>query len=259
MKLIGRAVLGDTSCHGQIEDGRFHVVSGDIFASPRRTGPALPLSDVKLATPIESCRFINVMGGFRMADRPGFADLPPMWLPKATNFPKGDGDEIEIPSVLTGPVQIEAELAVVVGRTLRKASADEARESVFGWTVFNDVTAPEYGNMGFWAVGKSIDGFAAWGPWIRTDLTEERVMDGLAITARVNGEEAQAGNTKTFKFRPSEVLSHVSHRITLFPGDVVALGTPYPAPEAVAGDHVACQVEEVGILNNYFVAEKDAP
>jgi 2-keto-4-pentenoate hydratase/2-oxohepta-3-ene-1,7-dioic acid hydratase in catechol pathway len=256
MKLIGRAVLGDTSCHGEIEDDRFHVITGDIFTSRLRTATVLPLSDLKLGTPVEGCRFINVMGGFRMADRPGFEDLPPMWLPKATNFPKGDGDEIEIPSVLTGPVQIESELAVVVGRTLRKASAEEARESVFGWSVFNDVTAPEYGNMGFWAVGKSIDGFAAWGPWIRTDLTEERVMDGLAITARVNGEEAQAGNTKTFKFRPSEVLSHVSHRITLFPGDVVALGTPYPAPEAAAGDHVACQVEEVGILNNYFVAEK---
>jgi 2-keto-4-pentenoate hydratase/2-oxohepta-3-ene-1,7-dioic acid hydratase in catechol pathway len=256
MKLIGRALLGDSSCHGEIADDRFHVLSGDIFGEPLRDGTVLALSDLKLGTPIESCRFVNVMGGFRMPERTGFEDLPPMWLPKATNFPKGDGDEIEIPSVLTGPVQIESELAAVVGRTLRKASADEARQAIYGWTVFNDVTAPEYGTMGFWAVGKSIDGFTSWGPWIRTDMSEERVMDGLAITARVNGEEVQAGNTKTFKFRPSEVLSHVSHRITLFPGDVIALGTPYPAPEAAAGDHVECEVEEIGVLNNYFVSEK---
>ena len=75
MELIGRALLGDTSCPGEIADGRFHVLSGDVFGARRRAGPALALSDVKLGPPIEGCRFVNVMGGFRMADRPGFEDL----------------------------------------------------------------------------------------------------------------------------------------------------------------------------------------
>ena len=67
------------------------------------------------------------------------------------------------------------------------------------------------------------------------------------------------GNSKEFRFPPSEVLSHISHRITLYPGDVVALGTPYPAPEVSVGDHVVCRVEEVGELNNYIVEETQEP
>jgi 2-keto-4-pentenoate hydratase/2-oxohepta-3-ene-1,7-dioic acid hydratase in catechol pathway len=252
-------VIGDTSCYGEIVGEQFHVVVGSLFDTGgyRRNGQVLELGSVRLGPPIEGVRFINVMGGFKMAQSP--PDLPPMWLPKATNYPSGDGAEIQVPEVLTGPVQIESELAVVVGRFLRKASAAEARDAIFGWTVFNDITAPEYGAMGFWAVGKSIDGFTSWGPWIRRDLTEDRVMQGLDITATVNGQEVQRGNTSLYKFPPSEVISHVSHRISLSPGDVIALGTPFPPAEVVVGDHSVCRVEEVGVLNNFFVAEKAEP
>jgi 2-keto-4-pentenoate hydratase/2-oxohepta-3-ene-1,7-dioic acid hydratase in catechol pathway len=263
MELIGRAQIGDTSCYGEIAGDHFHVIVGDLFAPVgsggyRRNGQILDLDSLTLGAPIEGVRFINVMGGFKMAQSP--PDLPPMWLPKATNYPSGDGSEIQVPSILTGPVQIESELAVVVGQFLRKASPDESRDAIFGWTVFNDITAPEYGAMGFWAVGKSIDGFTSWGPWIRRDLTEDRVMEGLAITATVNGQEVQRGNTNLYRFPPSEVISHVSHRISLNPGDVIALGTPFPPAEVAVGDHSICEVEEVGTLNNYFVAEKpEAP
>ena len=240
---------------GEIEGERFHAVAGDIFGEYQRNGDSWPLADVVLGTPFDDVRFVNVMGGFHMPDGAG-AGLPPMWLPKATNFPSGDGSEIEVPSVLTGPVVIESELAVVVGQTLRKASPEQAQAAIFGWTVFNDITAPEYGATGFWAVGKSIDGFTSWGPWIRRDLTQARVLEGLAITATINGAPVQSGNTSLFKYTPSEMLSHISHRITLFPGDVVALGTPPPPPEVSIGDHSVCVVEEVGELHNTFVAEE---
>jgi 2-keto-4-pentenoate hydratase/2-oxohepta-3-ene-1,7-dioic acid hydratase in catechol pathway len=199
------------------------------------------------------------MGGFIEPGTTRPPERQPMWLPKATNYASGDGVEIQMPAVLTGPMQIESELAVVVGRPLRKAGPAEAHDAIFGWSVFNDLTAPEYGAMGFWAVGKSMDGFTSWGPWIRRDLTEERVMEGLAITATVNGTQVQSGNTRYYCFTPSEMLSHVSHRISLFPGDVVALGTPPPPPEVVVGDHVVCEVEEVGVLHNYIVEDTDAP
>lgn len=259
MQLIGRALVGNSSYYGEIVDDRFHELAGDIFGEHRRTGQSVPINDVILGTPVDGVRFINIMGGFKMPDRPAAPDLAPMWLPKATNYASGDGAEIQVPSVLTGPVQIESELAVVVGRFLRKASAEAAGRAIFGWTVFNDITAPEYGSMGFWAVGKSIDGFASWGPWIRRDLSGERVLEGLAITARVNGTQVQSGNTSNYKFPPREVLSHISHRISLSPGDVVALGTPFPPAEVMIGDHVECEVEEVGVLNNYFVPDTADP
>ncbi len=254
MQLVARALIDGTPCPGEIAGDRFHVIDGDILGEHQRRGHSVPALEAVLLAPLAGVRFINVMGGFKMPGGLG-ADLPPMWLPKANNYPSGDGAEIPIPAILTGPVVIESELAVVVGQPLRKASADEARRAIFGWTVFNDITAQEYGPMGFWAVGKSIDGFASWGPWIRRDLTEERVLDGLAISSTVNGIQVQSGNTKLFKFPPSEMLSHISHRITLFPGDVVALGTPPPPAEVTAGDHTVCSVEEVGALNNHFVED----
>jgi 2-keto-4-pentenoate hydratase/2-oxohepta-3-ene-1,7-dioic acid hydratase in catechol pathway len=213
------------------------------------------MEDVVLGPPLDGVRFVNVMGGFIEPGTTRPPERQPMWLPKATNYASGDGAEIQMPSVLTGPMQIESELAVVVGRPLRKVGPAEAHDAIFGWSVFNDLTAPEYGAMGFWAVGKSMDGFTSWGPWIRRDLTEERVMEGLAITATVNGTQVQSGSTEYYCFTPSEMLSHVSHRISLFPGDVVALGTPPPPPEVVIGDHVVCEVEEVGVLHNYIVEE----
>jgi 2-keto-4-pentenoate hydratase/2-oxohepta-3-ene-1,7-dioic acid hydratase in catechol pathway len=259
VSLLGRALIGETSCFGEVEGDRFHIVVGDLYGEQRRNGQSLAMEDVVLGAPFEGVRFVNVMGGFIEPGTTRPPERQPMWLPKATNYASGDGVEIQMPAVLTGPMQIESELAVVVGRPLRKAGPAEAHDAIFGWSVFNDLTAPEYGAMGFWAVGKSMDGFTSWGPWIRRDLTEERVMEGLAITATVNGTQVQSGNTRYYCFTPSEMLSHVSHRISLFPGDVVALGTPPPPPEVVVGDHVVCEVEEVGVLHNYIVEDTDAP
>lgn len=259
MKLLGRAMFGDTCCYGEVVDDRFFVLAGDVFGEHRRTGQSLSMKDVVLGPPLAGVRFVNVMGGFLEPDTTRPAERQPMWLPKAANFASGDGAEIVFPSVLTGPMQIESELAVVVGRPLRKASPARAQEAIFGWSVFNDLTALEYGASGFWAVGKSIDGFASWGPWIRRDLSEQDVMAGLAITATVNGVQVQSGNTRHYCFTPSEMLSHISHRITLFPGDVVALGTPPPPAEVIAGDHVVCEVEGVGVLHNHIIEETLEP
>src|SRR5262249_48166537 len=223
MILLGRALLGETSCHGEIEDDRFHVVTGDLFNGYERTGQSMAMADVGRGTPLADIRFVNVMGGFVEPGVTRPPDRDPWWLPKATRYPTGDGAEVRRPSGLTGAMVMESELSVVVGRPLRNASPDEARDAVFGWSVFNDWTATESGNMpavGLWGAGKSVDGFTSWGPWIRRDLTEERVMEGLAINGYVNGERTQAGNTERFAFTPSEMLSHISRYIGLFPGDV---------------------------------------
>ena len=262
MTLLGRALIGDTSCYGEIEDDRFFVVVGDIFGEHARNGQSMPMEDVTLGTPIDGVRFFNVMGGFNQPGTERSPERVPWWLPKATADPHGDHADVVFPSVLTGDMQMEAELAVVVGHPLRNASVAEAQDAIFGWSVFNDFTAPEFGRLEvieLWATSKSIDGFTAWGPWIRRDLTEERVMEGLAIKGYLNGAEVQAGNTEWFTFTPSEMVSHISHLIALSPGDVVALGTPYPAPEVKVGDHVVCEVEEVGLLNSYIVADTGEP
>ncbi|WP_035739813.1 fumarylacetoacetate hydrolase family protein [Parafrankia elaeagni] len=253
--LLGRTVIDRTSCFGEVADGRFHVLDGDVFGDTRRTGKSLPLSEVTLGPPLRDVRFIAVMGGFLEPGTTRPAGVSPVWVPKACRHASGDGGRIRAPAVLTGPVQMEAELAVVVGRRLRAASPDEASEGIFGWTVFNDVTAAEYVRPGLWATAKSIDGFASWGPWIRRDLTEERVMDGLSITGARNGVRVQSGSTRYYRFTPGEILSHVSRHMSLLPGDVVTLGTPPPAADVDVGDHYTSTVEEVGVLANQLVAD----
>jgi 2-keto-4-pentenoate hydratase/2-oxohepta-3-ene-1,7-dioic acid hydratase in catechol pathway len=238
------------------------VVAGDLFDDYHRNGQTYPLQEVALGTPLDGVRFFNVMGGFVAPGTTREPSRTPMWLPKATAYPTPDHGEVPIPAFLTGAVQMEAELAVVVGRPLRKATAAEAHDAIFGWTVFNDLTAVEYGFeqlTPLWATAKSIDGFTAWGPWIHRDLSEDRVMQGLEITGYVNGAEAQRGDTRYFAFTPSEMLSHVSQLIGLVPGDVLALGTPYPAPNVKVGDHVVSEVEEIGALNTYLVADLGQP
>jgi 2-keto-4-pentenoate hydratase/2-oxohepta-3-ene-1,7-dioic acid hydratase in catechol pathway len=86
-------------------------------------------------------------------------------------------------------------------------------------------------------------------------------MEGLAITGAVNGKQVQSGNTRYYCFTPSEMLSHISHRISLFPGDVVALGTPppVPPPQVEIGDELICEVEEVGALHNFIVTDTVEP
>lgn len=257
--LIARATFGDAIASGQVIDDRFHLISGDVFGAHELTGQSFPLEDVVLTTPVAPGRLFAVMGGFVAPGTERPPEAEPTWLPKSPSDPTGPGGNIPFWSVVAAEtLQAEAELAVVIGARLSRASVEEARAGIFGWTPFNDVTAFEksWGGM-YFAVAKSLDGYAAFGPWVRTDLSEERVMEGLAITGKVNGVESQSGNTKYFKFTPSEMLSHISHHISLSPGDIVTLGTPYPTGEMAVGDRVETIVEEVGTLVNFVVSEKD--
>jgi 2-keto-4-pentenoate hydratase/2-oxohepta-3-ene-1,7-dioic acid hydratase in catechol pathway len=257
--LIARGIFGDAVSYGQVIDERFNLLRGDAFGEYELTGQSFPLSEMELTTPVPAGRLIAVMGGFLPPGETRPEDAEPMWLPKVPNDPTGPGGLIPFPEVVQAEtLQAEAELAVVVGSKLRCASVDQARMGIFGWTAFNDVTAFEksWGGM-YFAVAKSLDGFASFGPWVRTDLTEERVMEGLAITGKVNGIQSQSGNTKYYKFTPSEMLSHISHHVTLYPADIVTLGTPFPPGEFSVGDSIEVTVEGVGTLVNKVVSESE--
>jgi 2-keto-4-pentenoate hydratase/2-oxohepta-3-ene-1,7-dioic acid hydratase in catechol pathway len=258
--LIARAIFGDAVTYGQVIDDRFHLIAGDVFGESELTGQSYPVDDVVLTTPVRSGRLFAVMGGFLPPGETRAADVEPRWLPKYPNDPTGPGGPIPFWDVVkANTLQAEAELAVVVGATLSRASVDEARDGIFGWTAFNDVTAFEmaWENMMYFAVAKSLDGYACFGPWVRTDLSEDRVMQGLEITGKVNGSQSQSGNTKYYKFTPSEMISHISHHISLRAGDIVTLGTPYPTGEMAVGDRAEVTVEEVGTLVNQVVSQAD--
>jgi len=196
-----------------------------------------------------------VLGGFVLPDDPVVpAGTLPRLVPKAVRAVSGDGGEIACPAAPAGVVCVEGELALVIGREVHAASRAEAAAAILGYTCFNDVTAMEQLARGEWSMAKSWDTFASMGPQVTTVLGEDQIKAGLAITTRVNGAEVQRGDTRYFKFLPADIVHYLSTYVTLFPGDVISLGTPPPAAPVQPGDAVEIEVEQVGVLHNVVVA-----
>jgi 2-keto-4-pentenoate hydratase/2-oxohepta-3-ene-1,7-dioic acid hydratase in catechol pathway len=264
---IARGRIGGKPVFGELEGDRFHCLTGDVFSAPSRTGASLALEDVPLLSPLDPARILLVLGGYMPPDG---SPLPPGTQPrlaaKIVSGVGGDGSEIVIPSFVTTKIWIEVELAVVVGRTLRAADREQATDAIWGYTCFNDASAPEFITdlesgtslpQPDYFRAKSIETFATMGPCIRTDLSEEQITEGLQLSARVNGELRARGSTSLQKFPVSEVVSFVSQQTTLVRGDVIALGTPQTCL-AGPGDSVELEVEGIGSFRNLIVASNPA-
>jgi 2-keto-4-pentenoate hydratase/2-oxohepta-3-ene-1,7-dioic acid hydratase in catechol pathway len=256
--LIARVKHGGRTLYGEVDGDTVHLLGGDVYASPVRTEEILPLRDVSLLSPSDPGTLLIMLGGFV---KPGTTLAPearPNVMAKVVKSVTGDGSAIRIPPFTTTNPYVEAELAIVIGKTVRNASVEEAREAIWGYTCFNDVTAPEF-MIDFengalrpdphLFAAKSHETFAVMGPWVRTDLGDDEIAEGLQITCRVNGNAIAGGNTLTQKWPGSVVLSYISRYVQLEPGDVIALGTPQPC-EAGPGDTVEVEVEGIGTLTN---------
>jgi 2,4-didehydro-3-deoxy-L-rhamnonate hydrolase len=180
----------------------------------------------------------------------------PLLFMKAPSCLIGQGDSIRIPPQ-EGKVDAEAELAVVIGATARRIDPETARTAILGYTIMNDVSGREaqYGDKQ-WIRGKSFDTFGPCGPWIvpAADLPDPH---GLAIRAAWNGSVMQESRTDQLIFGVFELVSYVSHQMTLRPGDIIATGTPAgvgvfrtPPVFLKPGDRVRIEIEGIGVLEN---------
>jgi 2-keto-4-pentenoate hydratase/2-oxohepta-3-ene-1,7-dioic acid hydratase in catechol pathway len=155
-------------------------------------------------------------------------------------------------------VDYEAELAVIIGKTAFRISREEAEGVIFGYTIINDISARDIQTQhAQWFFGKSLDGFCPMGPHIVS--RDEINPANLKIQCRVNGKTRQSSNTSKLIFDIPEIISTLSQGITLFPGDIIATGTPAGIGHAMnppqylkSGDKVECEIEKIGILTNYF-------
>jgi 2-keto-4-pentenoate hydratase/2-oxohepta-3-ene-1,7-dioic acid hydratase in catechol pathway len=250
---VARARFEEGSIWGQVDGDVFRPLDGDPLDGARPNGEERTLATVDLLAPTDPHRAFAVLGGFW----PDGEDPPdprpdPLLIPKIVTAVSGPDAEVFYPPFVKS-ISIEAELALVVGRTVHRADPDEAEEAIWGYTCFNDVTAMEFAPQFYLA--KCLDTFASMGPWITTEVSTDDIKGGLAIEARVNGEPVQSGNTRRFKHLPCEVLSYISRFMTLERGDVITLGTPPPAADVVPGDVAEIEVEGVGVLTNHIVAE----
>jgi len=173
----------------------------------------------------------------------------------------GPGHPIVLPKTSTKP-DYEAEFAVVIGKRGRHIPEEQWREYVFGYTIFNDVSARDFQMAtSQWMIGKTFDTFAPLGPSV---VTADEVADphNLAISLTLNGELMQNSNTGKMIFRMPRLIAFLSSVFTLEPGDVIATGTPAgvgfarkPPRWLRPGDEVTVRVEGLGELTNPVVAE----
>jgi 2-keto-4-pentenoate hydratase/2-oxohepta-3-ene-1,7-dioic acid hydratase in catechol pathway len=164
---------------------------------------------------------------------------------------------IEWDPALTGAVDYEAELAVIIGKQARRVNAEQALRYVFGYTCANDVTARDlqHGD-GQWVRGKSLDTFCPLGPVVVT-ANEIETPQKLAIRCEVNGQRMQDSNTSEMVFDVKTIVAYASQAFTLYPGDIILTGTPHgvgysrePRVLLHNGDTVAVEIERIGRLEN---------
>jgi 2-keto-4-pentenoate hydratase/2-oxohepta-3-ene-1,7-dioic acid hydratase in catechol pathway len=186
----------------------------------------------------------------------------PMLFAKFANAVADPGAPVVRPRA-TEQLDLECELAVIVGRRLARANRDEARAAIFGYTILNDVTMRDLQREDRqWLRAKGSDGFAPIGPLV---VTADELPDPqrLALRSSVNGETWQDSSTAEMVFDVSTLLAFASRTITLEPGDLIATGTPAgvghfadPPRYVAGGDVMRCEIDGIGAIENPVVDEE---
>ena len=183
----------------------------------------------------------------------------PIVFSKVPECVVGPADTVQLPAAaISQQIDYEAELAVVIGMGGKNISREAAMSHVYGYTIVNDVTARDVQmRHQQWDMGKSFDTFCPMGPW----LVSADEMDGRETRVRcwVNGELRQDAPTANMIFDIPTLIETVSRGITLYPGDVIATGTPagvgmgFKPPRYLRdGDTVRIEIDGIGSIENQF-------
>ena len=218
------------------------------------------LEDVELLPPIDDASTLWLVGANyrKHADEAGLSvPRTPVFFDKPASALVAHGKPIELPPI-SQEMDYEGELAVVLGRRARRVTREEARHCVCGYTIVNDVTARDVQvRHQQWDLGKSFDTFCPMGPWIVT-VDELDALD-TRVRGWVNGELRQDARTRDMIFDIPTLIETCSRGITLYPGDVIATGTPSgvgmgfsPPRWLAAGDVVRIEIDGIGAIENTF-------
>ena len=207
----------------------------------------LPLDEVRLLAPVTPSKVVCVGRNYREHAAELGNKMPdePLLFLKAPSAVIASGDPIELPGA-SQQVEHEGELGVVIGKVARNVVEDPL-SYVAGYTCVNDVTARDLQRKDIqFTRAKSFDTFCPVGPWIVTDLDPANVT----VITRLNGEVKQQGNTADMAFDVTFLIRYISAIMTLYPGDLIATGTPAGVSRMKHGDVVEVEVSGVGILKN---------
>jgi 2-keto-4-pentenoate hydratase/2-oxohepta-3-ene-1,7-dioic acid hydratase in catechol pathway len=246
--------------YGIVEGGEVVEVEGDPFAGYRMTATRRRLHDVKFLIPVVPRTFYaaglnypeHVTEAARKLGRepelPPFADIGY----RANNALIAHGETIVIPKDATDLVQYEAELVAVIGTKAKHLSEADALSCVLGWTIGNDMSERTWQRQDrtLWRA-KNTDTFKPMGPWIETDFD----LDAAETIVRVNGEETNRFRTNHMVHGVAKFLARMSQYLTLYPGDVVWMGTDGWPKNLKHGDTVEIEITGIGTLSNPVVRE----
>jgi 2-keto-4-pentenoate hydratase/2-oxohepta-3-ene-1,7-dioic acid hydratase in catechol pathway len=247
--------------HALVEDRELLPVRGSPFAEWERTGERVALDDVKLLVPVVPATFYACGMNYRGHTRAiSGASGVPSKIPsrpnigyRAVNALVADGEAIVIPEDASDEIQYEAELVVVIGKQAKNLTEQNALECVFGYTIGNDVSERSWQRSDdtMWR-SKNTDTFKPMGPWIETEADLEK----METIVRVNGKETNRFATADMIFGVVPFLVELTRYFTLWPGDVIWMGTDGASPDIKHGDVVEVEITGVGTLRNRFVREE---
>ncbi|MET7641662.1 fumarylacetoacetate hydrolase family protein [Streptomyces sp. NPDC005438] len=233
------------------DDPVIEIIKGHPFADFERSGKTLPLSAVRLLSPVLPNKVVAVGRNYAEHARELGHEVPddPVLFFKPSTAVAGPGDPVAYPTY-SSEVHHEAELAVVIGRMCHRVPRERAREVILGYTCANDITARDVQRReAQWVRAKGFDSSCPLGPWVETDLDPTSVT----IMCTVNGEQRQLGNTSEMVRPIEELIAHISEAMTLLPGDVILTGTPAGVGPLHVGDEVAVTIEGIGTLTNKVI------
>ena len=274
MKLVGyRTATGDAI--GRLDgDSKLVALCGleEFWADPAKSRHATPeavhdLADLCLVPPVPPIARVLCVGlnyPEHVAEGTFKRPTHPAIFGRWTRSLTVSGTPAPVPAEEQG-LDWEGELAAIIGRECKGVSAAEGLAAVFGYAVFNDLTARDTQHRTTqWTVGKNAD---QSGP-MSTVVTADEVGDpaaGLRIVTRVNGEIVQDGTTADMIFSVGDIVAYLSRTMTLYPGDLIVTGTPNgvgyarkPPRFLHPGDEVTVDIDRVGTLRTPIIAASES-
>jgi len=252
VKLV-RFNSGFTTEYGVLYEDAVMGIIDSPFESIKETNRHYRISDIKLLAPCLPSKIIALgvnykSHGEEMIFTP--PDEPLIFIKPPTSI-IGTEDKIIYPAS-SERVDYEGELGVVIKSITRQVSKEEARHHILGYTCVNDVTARDLQKKDKqWTRAKSFDTFCPIGPCIETDINPFN----LTLETYLNGKIMQQSSTSQLIFPVYELVSFISHVMTLLPGDIIATGTPGGIGPMQPGDTVEVKIEGIGTLRNYVARQ----
>jgi 2-keto-4-pentenoate hydratase/2-oxohepta-3-ene-1,7-dioic acid hydratase in catechol pathway len=234
---------------GAVKDEEITLLEGSLFKGFTETKRRIPLSKVKLLPPTNPSKIVCVGLNYRDHIKEIGAEVPenPIFFLKPPSSLIGHDEPIIFPAIAES-ISYEGELAVVIKEKMREVPESRVLQHVLGFTCFNDVTERSFIAKSplLLTASKGFDTFAPVGPYIATNLDPNNIN----IKTYLNGNLMQDDNTQNCVFSIEQILHYVSRCMTLYPGDIVATGTPKGVAAIKPGDIIEVEIEGIGRLRN---------